>query len=175
MERKLWHRQPEETRRAAEAFRVYRDMGDERSLEKVGIALGKSTALIERWSARYGWVNRIKAYEDYLDQIRLEANRKAIVEMSERQANNALVLQNLGMTRIVTLPKDEQGRVKPEALQKIGLGEAVRLVTEGFRMERVARGQPADMTQTNQIALCNGWIPADVEGDLTYGIQDSQI
>jgi len=32
-----------------------------------------------------------------------------------------------------------------------------------------------DRTHCVAIALCNGWIPADVEGDLTYGIQNSQV
>jgi hypothetical protein len=44
-----WERQENES---ALAFGVYRDYGSERSLAKVGRALGKSRALIERWSVQ---------------------------------------------------------------------------------------------------------------------------
>ena len=69
----VWERQSEETPKQYEAFACYRDMGPSRSLQAVGRELGKSRALMERWSAANGWVERARALDARDDAIRLEA------------------------------------------------------------------------------------------------------
>jgi hypothetical protein len=74
-----YRRQPEETPKAFDAFVLYRQMpASERSLEKVGQKLGKSTALIERWSAKYKWVSRVAVWDEEQDRIREEARATEI-------------------------------------------------------------------------------------------------
>lgn len=68
-----WEKQPEESARAYEAFALYRDLGPERSLAKVGQMLGKSKALMERWSAKHDWVYRVQALEARDQMIAREA------------------------------------------------------------------------------------------------------
>ena len=68
---------PNETTKQFEAFCVYRDMGRERSIEKVSKKLSKSTALIQRWSSKNDWINRVAEYDAYLEKERLkEINKK---------------------------------------------------------------------------------------------------
>lgn len=71
---------PGETAQAYEAAKLYFELAADRSLEAVGQKLGKSKALMERWSKRWNWVKRAAAYdrhvadsrEDNLQQKRAE-------------------------------------------------------------------------------------------------------
>ena len=56
-----WERQFNESRKAFEAFCVYRDMGPARSGEKVARELSKSAQLIRRWSAKWRVAKREKS------------------------------------------------------------------------------------------------------------------
>ena len=54
-----------------------RDMGAERSLAKVAQKLGKSKALMERWSVRWQWGQRAEAWDAEFD--RMVRDRKSVV------------------------------------------------------------------------------------------------
>ena len=58
-----WEQQPGESAKAFEAFAIYRDMGVERSVRKVTQRLNKSLTLIGKWSSRYNWPERARAYD----------------------------------------------------------------------------------------------------------------
>jgi len=60
-----WERCKGESRKAYDAFCCYRDQDATRTLAAVGKALGKSAALMEQWSARWGWVERAHAWDDH--------------------------------------------------------------------------------------------------------------
>lgn len=57
-----FEQQPKESAKAFAAFREYLELGSERSCAAVGKKLGKSAALIERWSAKYDWADRVQAH-----------------------------------------------------------------------------------------------------------------
>lgn len=59
-----WDRREDETSKAYGAFVTYRDLGPERSLEKVAHTLGKSTTIMSRWSAQHEWVSRTVAWDN---------------------------------------------------------------------------------------------------------------
>lgn len=59
-----WDRRQDETSKAYGAFVTYRDLGPERSLEKVAHTLGKSTTIMSRWSAQHEWVSRTVAWDN---------------------------------------------------------------------------------------------------------------
>ncbi len=60
---KPWEQQQGESAKAFEAFKVYLDMGSERSLREVAGKLNKSLTLIGRWSSTHGWVDRVAEYD----------------------------------------------------------------------------------------------------------------
>lgn len=68
-----WEKLAGESAKAYQAFTRYRDMGPARSTAKVARELGKSKALMDRWSSRHEWVDRAAALDARDDQIRLEA------------------------------------------------------------------------------------------------------
>jgi len=91
-----WDRQPDESQQAFEAFAIYRDMAYQRSLAAAGWKLHKSKKLLERWSAKHGWVKRVAAWDAYndresrneLEQERRRA-RQSSMGASKQQAASA--------------------------------------------------------------------------------------
>jgi hypothetical protein len=85
-EKDPWERQGRESYPAWEAFRMYRDGGAKRSLDKVARRSGKDPTLIARWSRRHRWVERVVAYEAELDRVA----RREIVEAHQRATRQRL-------------------------------------------------------------------------------------
>lgn len=73
----IFEQQSNESAKAFEAFSVYLNLGPERSLAAVGKKLGKSQGLMERWSSRFSWPERVQAHASHL-------------AICERQATEAL-------------------------------------------------------------------------------------
>lgn len=93
----LFERQDDEGDEAWLAFRTYRDMGLARTLDAVREKCGykpESARLIERWSSEWSWGLRTSAWDKHLDRARRAAHEAAVVEMSERQAKDAMLLQD---------------------------------------------------------------------------------
>ena len=89
----VWQRQQGESTKAYAAFCVYRDMGPERSCPAVAAAVGKSGALMRRWSSRWEWVRRAAAYDDY--EAEIHRLRKADALDRARNKIAGLALQHL--------------------------------------------------------------------------------
>jgi vacuolar-type H+-ATPase subunit H len=76
---KPYDRQPNETDKSWAAFCIYRDMGRDRSAEKVRLKLGHgSRIIVERWSSKYSWVKRCSAFDDN------ELEKESIMLQKER-------------------------------------------------------------------------------------------
>ena len=79
-----FEQQPRESAKAFAAFKIYLDMGSERSLATVGQKLGKSLVLIERWSSRWHWAERVAAHAGHLAEIeRLAIQDRAVAKAVE--------------------------------------------------------------------------------------------
>jgi hypothetical protein len=127
-----WDIRDDETARAYAAFAVYRDMGPDRSLERLGRDLGKTKAAMEQWSVKHGWQDRVRSFD-------AEAARRAAVkslndhtEVRTRQAQLGRMMQARGAQRI--------GQLDPSTLEA---KEARALAVEGAKMEREALGMAA--------------------------------
>lgn len=92
-----WERQKGESAQAFAAFLAYLQMGADRSLSAVGQRLGKSKALMERWSSANGWVERCRAWDNYLQQEAKKAAAAAVRNMNRRHAQMAAAIQGTAM------------------------------------------------------------------------------
>ena len=88
-----WEQQPGESAKAFEAFAIYRDMGVERSVRKVTQRLNKSLTLIGKWSSRYNWPERARAYDRDLDRQAHAQAVRDVRSMTNRHIRIAMQLQ----------------------------------------------------------------------------------
>lgn len=82
-----WEQRPNESSKAFEAALIYFQMGPARSLERVGQQLGKSKTLMERWSSRYKWKLRAKAWDAHQVELEAAAMEAKAQETAERWAD----------------------------------------------------------------------------------------
>ena len=68
-----FEQQPQESAKAFAAFSLYLSLGPERSTAAVAMKLAKSEQLIRRWSAKFGWTQRVAAYGSHLAVVEREA------------------------------------------------------------------------------------------------------
>jgi hypothetical protein len=69
----VFEQQPRESDKAFAAFNLYLSLGPERSTAAVAKKLAKSEQLIRRWSAKYGWTERVAAHGAHLAIVEREA------------------------------------------------------------------------------------------------------
>jgi hypothetical protein len=69
----MFEQQPRESNKAFAAFSLYLSLGPERSLDVVRKKLGKSARLIQRWSGKFDWTERVSAHGAHLAVVEREA------------------------------------------------------------------------------------------------------
>ena len=101
-----WERQNGESAQAFAAFLVYLNLGAERSHRTVSKQCGKNISLIGRWSRAYGWVERCRAWDNYLQR---EAKKAAVAEirkMNQRHISMAQQIQDAVLQALIDLGSD---------------------------------------------------------------------
>ena len=136
MDRAPWQRQKGESRQAFEAFTVYRDFGPTRSQEKVAKKLGKSNALMSRWSIKWNWVERAVSWDEELDRRNREAQAEARKEMAERHINESMMFQQKVLERLRELNP-----------QELSPNDMARWFEIAVKVERLSRGETTENTK----------------------------
>jgi hypothetical protein len=144
----LYVRQDGEGDEAWDAFRTYRDMGLARTLDNARTKLGRPSGygrVLESWSSEWSWVERCTAWDKHLDVKRRQAAEAKVVEMAERQARDAELLQD-GLRPFIQALAEKSGRT-PEELSSMSATALALLIKElgpawkaGVETERKARG-----------------------------------
>jgi hypothetical protein len=153
-----YEQQPGESDKAFHAFKTYRDAGHERSFRKVAQKLRKSVTQLTKWSQRFLWPERLKAFADHMERIeqvaRDEETRKkapiwAAREDASRQANwdlaqeaRARVKGMFAFPLATTKSKDGKTIVNPTQWR---LSDAARLMEAILKFEAAALGKPAQI------------------------------
>jgi hypothetical protein len=127
---RLYDRETDESAKAFEAWTVYRDLGAERSLQKASemyYGHGGNVGQFERWSRRFSWVERVRAFdveremirrsaiEDHLraqaeDYAAREARiQERLLEIREQAAEQSLTMLKYPLTEQYIDRKDEEG------------------------------------------------------------------
>lgn len=135
---KPWERQPGESAKAYEAFSLYRDMGVDRSLSKVGKALGKSKTMMDKWSSpnAFNWVERAKAWDIEQDRILQKQQYEDIKKMRKRHADIAVAMIAKAAKALMKIPEEE-----------IKASDISRMVETASKLERISRGDVGDVIE----------------------------
>lgn len=131
-----WERQAGETPKAFEAFAIYRDMGVERSLRKVGQRLNKSVTQIGEWSSKYDWVERCRAWDAEQDRIARQEQIKSIKAMRNRHAGMAKAMIVKAGRALNRIPDSE-----------IRASDISRMIEVASKLERISRGDVGEVIE----------------------------
>ena len=144
-----FEQQAKESDKAFAAFALYLSMGSERSLEAVRKKCGKSARLIERWSSRWRWTERVTAHASHLATVEREATealaRGKSAQWLKRQEEHrdeewALRGELIAAGRKVLKRFTEDGRGAT-------LGDVARALDLASRLGRLASGMATDKTE----------------------------
>lgn len=158
-------RLPNETQKAYAAFRAYINLGDDRSLTKLGRKLGKTAAHLGEWSTKYNWLARVALHHSEQAQLQLEADEKAALERARlrEQRKNQLEEEAWDVSRLM-IKKAKEILAFPIAKQEIKrgkngkqtvivmpvnfrAGDAARLLDTADAVGRLANGLPSKVTE----------------------------
>lgn len=134
--RPIYERLEGESAKAFEGFVAYRDMGITRSIREVAEKLGKSRALLERWSSKYNWVERAKVFDGDMDRKAILENEKQRREMVKRHANLSSMFQSKLVTRLNKFDPNE-----------LSANDMIKWFEVSVKIERLSRGESTDISE----------------------------
>lgn len=132
----LWERQPGETPKQWEAFALYRDMGAERSIQKVADELGKTKPNLGVWSKKNHWVERVTAWDAEVDRLNRLQQVKDIKKMRKNHATVASAMIVKAAQALNKIP-----------IEEIKASDVSKMVDVASKLERISRGDVGEVIE----------------------------
>lgn len=135
---KPWDRRPDETDQAWTAFVTYRDAGPGRNIRDTTKATGKAPSThrqLALWSSKHDWVQRVRAYDAWLDQ---EVQARVLQAAGDR----AMEQVRLGEK----LRKKAEARIDALKVDDLASEDVPRWAKVGVEIERLAMGDATSRT-----------------------------
>jgi hypothetical protein len=137
-----WQQLPGESIKAYQAFVVYRNLDPmERSLQRVVSECNKSISLIGRWSARWSWVERAQARDDFQELRRLEARIQEKQRMDEQHLKIIRAMRSKALEALA--------QMTPEDLAKNAY-ELRNWIVDFIKLERLIVGEPESIEERRE-------------------------
>lgn len=166
VQKRSWERQPGESAKAYEAFASYRDLGSERSIQKVSQQCTKNVSLLKRWCSRWNWVERTRAWDNELTREAKAYAEKQIQSMLERHVKIAFQLQRQALEALESL---EIEQLSPKDILSF-----LRLATELERLNREAEMKLAELYSLEKDSLKSTYALVDfITQSYTKRIRDN--
>lgn len=158
-EKKPWERQDAESTKAWLAFQTFRDLGEERTMDKAGRALGcKSMSNLYKWATDYHWQARAASWDRHVDIMR----QKLALKDAEKKAKEKLQVAD-GMWRTaakglvmwskyldIKMKQQEEDGDKAKA-PPISPGDVYRLAESGVKLSQLLEDKPTDIQEKREI------------------------
>jgi hypothetical protein len=147
---RVFERQVKESAKAFAAFSIYLSLGSERSLETVAQKVTKSSRLLKRWSSRWNWGERVRAYDESLAAVELQATEAlATVRAEERLKRQQEQLDEEWRNRneALELARAAIGRWKANEKRCGSLEGIARLLELASKLGRLSSGLATDKTE----------------------------
>lgn len=167
-----------ETSKAFHAFTLYREMGPSRTAERVATELGVTRQNVARWQAANDWIERAAEWDDYADLKERERDiverEKAVAKMNRDHALLGRAAQVVASRKLQAYePENETAEARARAqgaIDALSAGEAARLMSEGAKLERLARGET---TERLEVREAQRWVDRLLPIAMTYISEDS--
>jgi hypothetical protein len=173
-----FEQQPNETAKAFAAFKLYLELGPERSLVAVGKQLGKGVTVIERWSRKFNWPARVQAHNAHLAMVELKAAEAVAtrngVDWGRRQQEHREE-EWQARTELLSLAHEAIQRWKKNEKRCGTLEGIARLLDLASKLGRVSSGlalEPADKPPEENGALM---IQIEVALEKIYGAAELAV
>lgn len=141
---KIYERQPGEPEKQWQAFRIYRDMGEARTLAAVAKNIEKLPEMLYRWSKQWHWQDRALAWDRAIDARRRKSTLIEVEQMRDRQwAALAAAYEVLGL-ELEKIKRVSADTTEPPLLK---LRELPSWIESIFKNERLLYGQPSSITE----------------------------
>lgn len=179
----LWQRQKSESSKSFSWFKIYRDMGADRSLQKVVdkittdmtktdsideiIPIPTLTQLTTQ-SSKWSWVERCRAYDNHIDEERLLKRKQEYLELEEDLIDTGKDLAEAVKENLQDL-KDNIDDSKATSIAN-SLESAAKAYDKSVSNLRLLHGQSTSINDNN--TSLEGKIDADV--DVKSSLEASQ-
>lgn len=127
-EPELWARQNSERSKAFSLFCMYRDMGPERSLEKLHQICPEpapAVRTLKLYSKTHDWVKRVQAYDDYLQNKTQQAFEKRILKFKDQRSKEALEIADKAFENMLT---DDIGSKESRKRWELGVDKFMQIL-----------------------------------------------
>ena len=168
----VFEQQTRESNKAFAAFKMYLELGPERSLVAVADKLGKHRTQLERWSKKFDWPARVQAHTSHLADIERKTAESLAVQSGTDWAKRQEVHREdewQTRTELLALAREAIARWK-KAEHRCGTLEGIaRLLDLASKLGRVSSGlalEPADKPADEDAAFM---IQIEVALEKVYG------
>lgn len=142
------------TKSRAEAFFIeYYEMGPERNLEKLHervsmMGLKRSLNTLKRYSADFGWQQRVVELDEKFKAEHERAARAKIDKMNESQALDARNMRAIARAGMLSL----SNAIKEKGFLNLSAPDIVKFMEAGTKIERLAMGDVTDRVASYDFA-----------------------
>ena len=172
-----FEQQPRESVKAFAAFSLYLSLGPQRSTAAVASKLAKSEQLIRRWSAKYDWLDRVKAHVAYLAVVEREAIERLATEKAvEWWKLHEPVRREAWLEAERAIAMVRMARERWEKSQRTpGFEGMARMLELAFKLKQFAAGMPSEIKETH--TLVTGKVSVEWEAAIrkAYGVVEPVV
>jgi hypothetical protein len=146
-----FERKPGESSRAHAAFKYYLELGPERTLAATRANVGGCRRAIEGWSKKFGWVERVRAFESQVAEL----ERQAIERVAQEKAVEWWKLHE-PTRRKAWLEAEQAIEMVHQARERWGKSGRIpgfegmaRMLELSFKLKQFAAGMPSEIKEVN--------------------------
>lgn len=148
-----WERLPRETDKAFEAFVAYRNLGPDRTLQRLSEILSKHRMWLGEWKAKWGWEERVAAWDNHLDQLTLKQMERDYLKARKRRIVLGGTMQAVGARRLNQLAETPE-ELTPNDARSI-IVDGVKVEDSGFGKVAAEENRPQQIIDNRRIIVIN--------------------
>ena len=148
-----FERQRRESSKAFAAFNTDLDLGPDRTHALVAEKLGVSTRMVNKWSTKYGWLERVAARDAYIAEV----ERLAIERVAVEKAVEWWKLHE-PTRRLAWLKAEQAIKLVDKAWERweksgrtVGFEGMARMLDLAFKLKQFATGMPSEIKEVHNL------------------------